>query len=504
MSAVALQQLLPQLTGTKIGGVLVHGVAIDSRQLRRGELFIALNGHRGHGLHYLPQVIERGAAALLYEPTSAPVELCRTYDGAIPMLAIADLAQQISQIAARFFHHPGRTLHLTAVTGTNGKSSVAHLYATALEGCGERECGLMGTLGAGRPQRLSYNGMTTPDAVSVQRQLAQWRSEALSYAMMEVSSHALDQDRVAAVPFTTAIFTNLSRDHLDYHGTLARYGAAKAKLFQFESLQQAIINIADPFGRQLIAQLPRSVTGYGYQLLRQGERPDPLAAITGEIVAADRSGMTLKVATPWGEGQWRLPLLGEHNGENLLAVVAALRLAGLSWESLPRRLQAAHLPAGRVERLTTPTGVEVVIDFAHTPDGLQSLLQALKQHQFGRIWLVFGCGGDRDRGKRPQMGRVAESASESVIVTSDNPRSESPQAIIDDIIAGMAAPERAVSIVDRAEAIEYALREAAPGECVVIAGKGHEQGQIVGTQTLPFSDQQWVMCYLQQQQEQAA
>lgn len=348
-------------------------------------------------------------------------------------------------------------------------------------------CGIIGTLGYGFPGALNHGLHTTPDAVTMQRLLAEFVAAGAAYAAMEVSSHALEQGRVRAVAFAAAVFTNLSRDHLDYHGDMERYAGAKTRLFHSEGLAAAVVNCEDDHGRELIAALaPRMrVVTYGFS------RGD----VHARALDCARDGLRLRVLTPGGEVDVAAPLLGRFNAANLLAALAALIALGFDPADAACRLSNVVPVPGRVERFKGADGRPlVVVDYAHTPDALEQVLRALRPHAAGRLWCVFGCGGDRDRGKRPQMGRIAERLADSVILTDDNPRHEPGDAIVRDIAAGMRAPPRVIR--ERKAAIAAALSEAGAEDVVLIAGKGHEDYQQVGDRRLPYSDRETVRILL--------
>ncbi len=342
-----------------------------------------------------------------------------------------------------------------------------------------RRCAIIGTLGYGFPGALNASMHTTPDAMTVQRLLADFAEQGAVQVAMEVSSHALEQGRVNGVAFGVAVFTNLTRDHLDYHGDMQAYGKAKAGLFAAEGLKYAVINHDDPFGRSLLADLSPQIRTLSYGI----EGGD----VRAREVRLLPDGLWLRVATPEGETELRSPLIGRFNAYNLLAVLATLLALGVKLEEAATRLSRAHAPAGRVERFGGTRGLPlVVIDYAHTPDALEKVLLALREHARGKLWCVFGCGGDRDRGKRPVMGEIAERLADAVVLTDDNPRHESGDAIIADILGGMNASPKVIR--ERKAAIAEAIRHAGEGDIVLIAGKGHEDYQQVGDTRLPYSD----------------
>lgn len=465
----------------------IDGLSLDSRQARCGDLFFARGGTRRHGLHYLHDALRAGVAAVAWEPAAGWSELPPPPPGsaAVPTFAVDKLDTQIGVIADRFYGHPSKDLFVVGVTGTDGKTSCTQFLARCLDQPEER-CGVIGTLGYGLYGELGEATHTTPDAVRLHRLLADMRERGARCVVMEVSSHALAQSRVAGVAFDVAVLTNLSRDHLDYHGDEAAYARAKRRLFEQPGLGTAVINMDDAFGRTLLAELPQATERVGYGF---GPVSDNLRQVVGSELRLDRDGFSMRVATPWGRGTLDSPLLGRFNASNALAVLAVLLLRGQPFAQATAAIRGLATVPGRMERFGGAPGQPlVVVDYAHTPDALRNVLEALRSHCQGRLWCVFGCGGDRDRGKRPLMGAVAERLADRVVVTDDNPRTEAAERIIEEILTGMQAPERVQVERDRERAIVHAVDGAAPEDLVLIAGKGHEEYQLVGERTLPFSD----------------
>lgn len=465
----------------------VTGVTLDSRSVREGFLFLALPGTQGDGRAYIAEAIARGAVAVLAEYSGAH-SAC-----SVPVLEVKGLRRHVGEIAERFFGHPSRALQIVGVTGTNGKTTCTHLLAQALTR-GTRRCGVIGTVGNGFPYALKPATHTTPDAVSLSAILADMVLEGASDVAMEVSSHALAQDRVAGLSFAGAVFTNLTRDHLDYHGTMEAYAAAKARLFDVEPLRFAVCNTDDAFGAQLqqrMAERGVPVLGFGFE---SGDVR--IVSVTGEA-----GGLSVRMATPGGVINVRSHLFGRFNALNLAAVTAVLLLDGhWSLSDIEDALSQVDPVPGRMERFGGDDGRPlVVVDYAHTPDALEKALRALREHAQGRLFCVFGCGGNRDVGKRSQMGRVAQGLADAVILTDDNPRRESGDEIIAGILAGMPpqAPEVAVER-DRRRAIAQALEQAGPEDVILVAGKGHEDYQEIGHQKLPFSDREAVRALLEE------
>ena len=465
----------------------VTGLASDSRNVQPGDLFFAMRGGQRHGLEFLATVKAAGAAAVVWEP---PWEGQLPVDDALPLLAAPELRQKLGLIASRFYGQPSGCLRVIGITGTDGKTSCAHFLAQALSDAESGPCGILGTLGAGVHGQTEPSLHTTPDPLAVQRWLANLVAAGRRYAVMEASSHALDQGRVNGIAFAAVVLTQLSRDHLDYHGTLDAYAAAKRRLFVDHQPDWAVLNLDDAFGQELVtqAQVRRGVIAYGL-----GERPTALERfVWGKRLELTANDLRLHIQSSWGQGELRAGLLGRFNASNLLATLATLlALATPFDEALTRLAQTATVP-GRMERIGGEPGQPLaVIDYAHTPYALEQVLSALREHgRRSHLWCVFGCGGDRDPGKRPLMGAAAERLADRVIVTDDNPRTEDPDRIVSAILAGMQHPKAAMVIRDRRVAIFHALAEAEAGDIVLIAGKGHENYQIVGTERFPFSDRE--------------
>lgn len=465
----------------------VSGLALDSRRLRPGEVFLACAGQRRHGREFLEQVLQAGASAVLWEPAEGEcpaTEWRQSGDGRrVPVIAVPALAWQVGIIADRFYGQPSAQLFTVGVTGTNGKTSCSQFLAQALNRAAP--CGVVGTLGSGLVDELVPGGHTTPDPLSLHAALADMLARGAASVAIEVSSHGLDQGRVNGVRFDCAVFTNLTRDHLDYHGDMAAYGAAKRRLFAMPGLRQAVVNRDDAFGREILAGLPAGLETLSYGLARNGA----LAEVFGDELHLDTDGLSVRLRTPWGEGVLRSSLLGRFNASNLLAVAAVLLLQGMPIDEVLARLSTTRAIAGRMERFDARRDRPVVVvDYAHTPDALTQALAALREHTAGRLWCVFGCGGERDQGKRPLMGAAAEQGADYVVVTDDNPRREDPVDIIEQVIGGMERPDAAYVVRDRRAALQLAIGQAGPGDVVLVAGKGHEDYQEVGTERRPFSD----------------
>ncbi len=487
-SAMNLRTLLAGIAETDdVPERVVQALTLDSRDVAPGSLFLACAGTRQHGSAYIDEALNAGASAVVWESEPGAAPLPTHWRSArnghrVPIVGVPRLSQKLGLVADRFYDSPSRDLFVVGITGTNGKTSCSHFLAQALHN--GTPCGVIGTLGYGLFGTLSPATHTTPDAITCHRLLADMRDQGAKAVAMEVSSHGLDQGRVNAIVFDVAVFTNLSRDHLDYHGHMGAYARAKRRLFEMPGLKAAVINRDDEFGRELISALREDVNVVSYGLGASGSPAD----VVGEIVRCDAQGLSLRVTTPWGEGCFTSGLLGQFNASNLLAVLATLLVRGLSLDDALSRVSALTTVPGRMERFGGGAQPLVVVDYAHTPDALDKALQAARQHCTGQLWCVFGCGGDRDPGKRPLMGQVATALADRVIVTDDNPRTEDPGVIVDDILAGMRDAHHVRVEHERANAIEEAICSAQAGDVVLVAGKGHEAYQQVGNERRPFSD----------------
>ena len=484
MSIGHLDQLLLGIADTQVAQtagasrIVVSGLTLDSRRVRRGDAFFALRGLHGHGIEFAASAVQRGAQVVLAEAPAVDTEPL-----SVPLLWIDDLHSQVGEIAARFYDRPAEAMRVIGITGTNGKTSCVQLLAQALTFLGHRAA-TIGTLGAGLHGKLREGERTTPDAISVQGLLADFRDADVSHVAMEVSSHALEQDRVAAVDFELAAFTNLTRDHLDYHGSMEAYGAAKAKLFAWPGLQAAVINIDDAFGHELAAQLPADVKSFRLSMADNAD-----AEIAASNIVTSGEGLAFQLRTPWGRHALNSLLLGRFNVANLLTVVACLGALGESFERIVAAVETLQPVNGRMSRLGGQHALPlVVVDYAHTPDALEQTLTALRAHCAGRLICVFGCGGERDAGKRPVMGEIAARMADIAIVTDDNPRGEDGDAIVAQIVAGMSSARSMAVQRDRAMAIGHALKLARSGDVVLIAGKGHETYQESAAGKRPFDD----------------
>ena len=462
----------------------IAGIASDTRKLDEGYLFLACQGIAGHGIDYLDQAIEKGAAAIAYDASTS----IAPDDAGVPMIGVQQLGKHLGETANRWYGTPSARMGVVGVTGTNGKTTVAWLIAQCLQRLDER-CAYVGTLGYGLDELDGSEGMTTPAAVELHGQLAEFVDAGATHAALEVSSHALSQGRVDGMRFEAALFTNLTRDHLDYHGDMQSYFDAKARLFLDYNPARKIINLDTEFGTELAARCGQDVVTVSTNFDRVANgRP---YVFVRSVVATDR-GSEITFISSWGEGCFELPIPGDFNVANAALALAYLLSGDIDLEEACRVLELVEAPPGRMERVANSA---VYVDYAHTPDAIDSALRALRPHCRGKLWVVFGCGGDRDTGKRPEMGKLAERRADVLVVTSDNPRTEDPQAIIDDIVAGLRKP--ATVIEDRAAAIAWAIQNAGDDDVVLIAGKGHEDYQEIGGDRLPFSDYAVAMTALQ-------
>lgn len=466
------------------------GLTSDSRLVKSGDVFCALIGNQTCGELYIATALQQGAVAVLKEAETFGFEKLSEH---IPCVKIPRLSQQLGIIAARFYHQPSHCMQIVGVTGTNGKTTVTHLIAQMLQKL-HPPCGLIGTIGCGIYGALQPSLHTTPQPIELHSLFSQLKAQNVRRVAMEVSSHALAQGRVNGVQFDTAVFTNLSRDHLDYHESMEAYLAAKTLLFQTIDLKTVILNNDDPASITIKRQIANTVTVFTYSFEQK------TADIYADIQSLTPQGSHFILNTPWGQGQLHSPLLGKFNISNVLAAFTVLLNWGIPFASLSTAFNNIEPVSGRMERLYQAGQPTIIIDYAHTPDALQQTLSALRAHchttQYSRLWCVFGCGGDRDRGKRPLMGRIAESYADKVIITDDNPRHENSTNIIHDILQGCSQPEQMVTIADRKQAIEYALHHADSHDIVLIAGKGHETYQQIGDQRFPFSDSSIVKAHL--------
>ncbi|MBD1389953.1 UDP-N-acetylmuramoyl-L-alanyl-D-glutamate--2,6-diaminopimelate ligase [Neiella sp. HB171785] len=478
----------------RVADVTARHLVLDSRQISHGDVFVALRGHQRNGTDFIKAAICQGACAVLVDGDRVHV----SSQWQVPVVELTQLPEQLGELAARFYQNSAGAPVAVGVTGTNGKTSVTHYMVQLLQAM-NRSAGVIGTLGYGDPKALHELPNTTPDALTVHRLLAQLQQAGdkakENWVCMEVSSHGLVQNRVGGVAFQYAVFTNLSRDHLDYHGSMEAYGEAKSALFRWPTLVSATINADDQFGRELLADLSADAIAYGIEDVAALRQYSNWLGI--EQLTPTATGFDIELVSSWGEAKAHVPLLGRFNLSNVLAALGPLLAAGLPLPQLAQALSALKPVAGRMESFQQADHPVCIVDYAHTPDALAVALQAARYHCQGKLWVVFGCGGDRDKGKRPLMAKAAEQYADQVIVTADNPRSEAQQDISADIINGFQDPAAVMTIEDRHQAIQTALREANLDDLIVIAGKGHEDYQLIADQRLNFSDRAVVQSLLE-------
>lgn len=473
-----LGQLLSDLSLADAEKLSVGPLVLDSRRVTPGDTFVALAGAHQDGSQFIDQALQQGAGLIL---TEGQVADCTPLAKSVYQVTVPELRQRLSAIAGAWFGAPSQSMSMVAITGTNGKTTCSHWLAQVLN-APQTPAASIGTLGYGLAgQPLTMTGLTTPDAIATQQILAELKADGAGSVVMEVSSHSLDQGRVAGVEFDVAVFTNIGRDHLDYHGSMDNYVASKTRLMKFSSLRAAVINLDDLYADFFLQALLPEVKRLTYSLRE--------AADFGfKNIEYRLEGVAATLITPEGNFDVELPVWGEFNLQNILAVLATGYSLCQPLSNLVAALPRLQPVAGRLELVDRGADLTVLVDFAHTPDALCSVLSAIRQHSTQRLWCVFGCGGDRDSGKRPLMAEIAEHIADEIVVTSDNPRSESPQEIINDVMGGFARPEKVHSIPDREAAIRYAINNASAGDCILIAGKGHENYQLIGSERLPFSD----------------
>ena len=471
---------LPELRCHISGSQTLHA---DSRKIEPNDVFIACQGEYADGRLYIQSAIENGASFVFWEDDGT---FQWQPEWTVPNQPISDLRERAGMVAAKAYGNVSGSLNIIGVTGTNGKTSITQWLAQSIDILeNKKSCAIIGTVGNGFFGELQETTHTTPDPVSVQTLLRQFKQLGANHIAMEVSSHGLHQYRVNGVPFKTAIFTNLTRDHLDYHNSMEEYGATKARLFHWQGLENAIINSDDEFGGRLILQLKQQYAG-SLKVYSYGFNENADIRITEFI--ANTQGMKIGLQTPWGNGAAQTRLLGRFNAQNFAAAIGALCVSGFEFQAALNALAQIRPATGRMDCIINENKPLVVVDYAHTPDALEKALTTLREIQApdSKLWCVFGCGGNRDRGKRPLMGAVAAQYSDCPVVTSDNPRMEDPNAIIADILP--AVPNAVLVQVDRQTAIEQTIAQAAPQDIVLIAGKGHETYQDVQGVKHHFSD----------------
>ncbi|MDD1791998.1 UDP-N-acetylmuramoyl-L-alanyl-D-glutamate--2,6-diaminopimelate ligase [Enterovibrio sp. ZSDZ42] len=468
--------------------IKISGLKLDNRQIVHGDVFVAVQGHSLDARRYIPDAIAAGAVAIIADEGDTSGQFGVSLHADVPVVAFPHLKSTLSDIAARFYQAPSLAMTTIGITGTNGKTTVSQLIAQWIDLLGGKAA-VMGTTGNGFLSSLEAAPNTTGSALDIQQQFAQFKGQGATHVAMEVSSHGLVQDRVKAVSFDAAIFTNLSRDHLDYHGTMEAYAEAKLRLFTHYGSPVPVINVDDPIGADWVRNMPEAVAVSMSEHTVSAHQGKKLW-LTDVTYAT--SGVTIAFSSSWGEGEFTAPLVGEFNVMNLLLSLATL--LGLGYDKATLLDVAPQLQAviGRMEVFHHADKPMLVVDYAHTPDALEKALHALRRHCDGKLWCLFGCGGDRDTGKRPMMAEIAERLADVAILTDDNPRSEPPESIVADMLKGMASPEKAVILHDRAEACRYAFENASEDDVILVAGKGHEDYQVLATGTVHYSDRETV------------
>ncbi|MBL1141617.1 MAG: UDP-N-acetylmuramoyl-L-alanyl-D-glutamate--2,6-diaminopimelate ligase [Proteobacteria bacterium] len=485
----SLSELLNGLAGVN-SSINVTGVAIDSRQVKPGDLFMAYRGTVVNGVDYIDDAINSGASVIAIDENENTNQQSIT----VPVVMVPDLRKQAGIIISRFYDNPSKQMQIIGVTGTNGKTTVSYMIAQVLSSLGKQSA-VIGTIGSGQLGKVESANMTTPDPVKLHSLFSNWVNEVDS-VVMEVSSHALDQGRVIGTFFNTAIFTNISRDHLDYHKTLEEYANAKFQLFKSSGLKHAIVNIDDEYGIQLINQLPDTLNIIAYTT--SGVEPEinrkDVSVVSCKKIITDQLKTTLTIQSPWNPSGGNIvietKLLGIFNQENILAAFSALCVSGLSAGDVARALSGFSGVPGRMEYFSSESKPLLVVDYAHTPDALEKALTALRPYCVGKLYCVFGCGGDRDTGKRSEMGAIAESLADQILLTNDNPRTEPEEKIIANILEGIKDKSRVIIKHDRSDAIINTYINANADDVILVAGKGHETTQQIGSTLLPFSDRE--------------
>ncbi len=471
---MTLRQLLQGLATQPVPPVSISGVSCNSKQLKSGELFIAVKGPHHDGHLFIEEAAQRGASAIVAERLPAHPVRC-------PVILLPDTKQALPRVAARWYGEPATRLHMAGVTGTCGKTTTTYLIKAMLEAAGHG-VGLLGTVAYQIGERSVPSTNTTPGAIDLQNHLAQMVEHWLDWCVMEVSSHALDQGRIDGLQFDAAVFTNLGSDHLDYHRTREAYAVAKRRIFQYLKPDgRAILNVDDVYGRTLVQELR------GRSLVTVGMETS--ADVRPQHILCSWQGTSMVLESPWGVWPLSSPLAGRHNIPNILEAAATCLALGVPGSAVQQATANFLQVPGRMERITNEAGLTVVIDYAHTADALRLVLLSMRELVRGRLIAVFGCGGDRDQSKRPMMGQAASLLADAVVLTSDNPRSEEPLDIIQQIKAGFVPTFHEYQVVlDRECAIHTALAMAKPDDAVLIAGKGHEAYQIFSNTAIPFSD----------------
>ncbi|MFH4402272.1 UDP-N-acetylmuramoyl-L-alanyl-D-glutamate--2,6-diaminopimelate ligase [Vibrio diabolicus] len=483
--AISMDGLLsPWVDCPSLSSVLVSELELDSRRVQPGTTFVAVIGHVVDGRNFIASAIEQGANAVLAQACDLKAHGTVEIIDDVPVIYLDTLDQRLSAIAGKLYAYPD--MDLIGVTGTNGKTTITQLIAQWLELLGHKAA-VMGTTGNGFLDNLQQAANTTGNAVEIQKTLSSLENQQAAYTALEVSSHGLTQGRVKALSFAAGVFTNLSRDHLDYHGTMEEYANAKLGLFTQHQCERAIINIDDEVGHAWASQLSNAIA------VSLKPNTEFESAIWATDVRYAESGITIQFDGKFGSGQLHAPLIGEFNATNIMLAFATLLSLGKDKQALLETAGQLQPVLGRMELFQTADRAKVVVDYAHTPDALEKALQALRVHCEGQLWAIFGCGGDRDAGKRPMMAEIAERLGDRVVLTDDNPRSEEPAQIVKDMLTGLSKPAEAIVQHDRFKALSYAIENASPKDIILLAGKGHEDYQIRNGETIHYSDRESAM-----------
>lgn len=478
--------------------IFVSGLSADSRKIKPGYLFVVQTVTGKSNTIFINDAVRNGAVAVIADISAVPETLLCP----VPVIRVNELSKKTGEIASRFYGYPTDDMYVIGITGTNGKSTISHILAHVLTDTERGRCGLIGTLGHGQFGQLTACPNTTPEPITLQSLLAEMHSNKTRDVVIEVSSHGLDQYRVAGVKFDMAVFTNLSRDHLDYHSTFENYSDTKQRLFTEFPISHAVVNIDDPFGAALIEKLPATVKCTGYTLDEQGKSrfSDRLPVVSGRVKNISLGEMQMDIDSPWGNALLTTTLFGRFNAYNLLAALSALCLHDLHFQEVIHVLSGYKNISGRMECINTEKSPRIVVDFAHTPDALEQVLSVLRSVCSGKLYCVFGCGGNRDMGKRREMGKIADHYADSIVLTSDNPRYENPDAIIQDIAEGISRHSSITIEPDREIAIRNTVMSALPADIILVAGKGHEDYQEISGERKPYSDQKIIAECLEQYQ----
>lgn len=463
----------------------LSNMTLDSREVQQGDVFVAIIGHLVDGRNFIQMAIKKGAHLVLVETELAEQHLKLVYQENTPLIYFYRLKEKLSFLAGQFYSNPSSKLSLVGVTGTNGKTTIAQLLAQWVQLLGKTSA-VMGTIGNGLLGKVNSSTNTTGSAIEIQKNLAHFVAQGADFTAMEVSSHGLVQHRVDGLSFDAAIFTNLSRDHLDYHHTMENYAEAKKILFSQLDCKYKIINADDVIGQQWL-ELFSDAVAVSCRADFISKQENWLKAMAVKI---NPQSVSITFQSSWGNGKFQSPLVGEFNVSNLLLVAATLLSLGYDLGKLESTVSQLKGVSGRMESFHLSNGITAIVDYAHTPDALEKALLAAREHCSGQLYCVFGCGGDRDTGKRPLMGNIAVQLADKVILTNDNPRTEDPARIMQDIVEGLPQSTKQQIIFDRQQAILTALQQAQSGDVVLVAGKGHEDYQIIGTEKHYFSDQQ--------------